>query len=80
MEAGAGRTDAGWRWFALAAALSLVTMPVTAIWFLGVGGLVTGFASARSLIRGEAALSVVHQVGLGLLVGPAVYLLLAVLD
>jgi hypothetical protein len=65
------------------AAVSLVTMPLTAIWFLllGLVALVISFifsAVQASPRQRERTLSVGGSSGLGLLVGPLVYLTLAV--
>lgn len=65
------------------AAVSLVTMPLTAIWFLLLGfvALVISFTySAVQVSPRQRArtLSVGGSIGLGLLVGPLVYLTLAV--
>jgi hypothetical protein len=69
------------RWPALgiAAFISLITMPITAIWFLFLGGLalgILGFVGAFADDRDglEAPISA----ALGLLAGPLVYLSLAV--
>ena len=66
-----------WQRFGIAALVSLVTMPLTAMWFLLAGGalLVAGLlppALGRSSTAGTMAF-----VGLGLLVGPAIYISLA---
>ena len=65
------------------AAVSLVTMALTAIWFLLLGflALVSSFifsAVQASPQERERTLSVGGSIGLGLLVGPLVYLTLAV--
>ncbi len=68
---------------ALAAVLSLLTSPVTAIWFLLIAPLVlalsaiVAFLARSSLDRSERALRLGLSVGVGLLVGPAVYIGLA---
>lgn len=73
-----------WVWFAVAGALSILTMPLTAVWFVFVGFAVMAVCAAwaatrrdeqqRSDILGKGA-----ALGTGLLLGPAVYLALAVL-
>jgi hypothetical protein len=66
------------------AALSLVTMPITAIWFLYLGPIV-GFGGAimATLRRTEAekqrTVRTTVSIALGLLAGPFVYLALALL-
>jgi hypothetical protein len=71
-----------WRGAAVAAAISLVSMPLTAIWFLLLAPLtlVAGAIAAaltRSSRRTEEILGLAGGIGLGLLLGPAVYLALA---
>lgn len=63
--------------------ISLVTMPITAVWFLMLAplSLVAGSvaaALARSERRRIDLLTFALSLGLGLLVGPAVYVALAV--
>ena len=61
-----------------AAFVSMVTMPLTAIFFFLIGsGLVIG-ALIVGLLRGGALLGRIGCVGLGLLVGPAIYVILAI--
>jgi hypothetical protein len=63
-------------------AVSAVTMSLTAIWFLLIGFLVfigTAIAAVVRPSRGPQLLSVGGSIGLGLLVGPTIYLGLAVL-
>lgn len=64
----------------VAALVSVVTMPLTAVWFLLVGGvlLLAGLVPAALGRTSEVGLSAL--VGLGLLVGPAIYISLAVLQ
>lgn len=64
-------------------AVSLVTMPLTAVWFLGLAmvllaATVAFAAVARQPRRSRHAVGTGASVALGLLVGPAVYLALAV--
>ncbi len=71
-----------WSWFLPAAAVSLVTMPLTAMWFLLLGVLTVvlsaGWAATeRSGPRRQAGPAAAGSLGLGLLVGPVVYLGLA---
>jgi hypothetical protein len=69
------------RWAVVAAAVvSVVTMPITAMWFLLAGGvlLLAGLVPAalgRASTVGRAAF-----VGLGLLVGPTIYVALALVQ
>jgi multisubunit Na+/H+ antiporter MnhG subunit len=68
---------------ALAAALSLITSPVTAVWFLLLGPLVmmllamAAAVSRTSLDQGERVLRIGASVGVGLLAGPLLYITLA---
>src|SRR5690606_26631475 len=71
-----------WRVAAIAAAISVASMPLTAIWFLLLApvALVVGAvaaALARSPRRQEAVLGLSGGIGLGMLAGPIVYLTLA---
>jgi hypothetical protein len=65
---------------ALAAALSLITSPVTAVWFLLLGPFVmmlSAIAAAvfrTSLDQGERVLRIGASVGVGLLAGPLLYI------
>jgi hypothetical protein len=77
-----GRAPLDWRWFAPAAALSILTSPLTAVWFLLFGFLglvVTAVVAARraDLGRRADAVTVGASLSLGVLVGPAMYLALA---
>lgn len=67
------------RWAAVlsAAVVSIVTMPLTAMWFLLLGGLLVIGALMRCLVRDHANLGAVGSTGLGLLAGPAIYIGLA---
>jgi hypothetical protein len=70
-----------WRYFAPTAVVSLLTMPLTAVWFLLLGFLVLVVAAAAAATKPEAVkqqrtLQTGGNVAGGLLVGPAVYLLL----
>lgn len=69
-----------WNAAALAALISVVTMPLTAMWFLLAGGvlLVAGLTSAA--VAGAPRLGPVGRLGLGLLVGPTIYLGLALIQ
>jgi hypothetical protein len=69
-----GILPGGRRWFVGGALLSLVTMPLTATWFLALGGLVVGVTSLVQVLRHDPTWSGGQLLGLGLLVGPAVYL------
>lgn len=68
-----------WRMLVPAAALSLVTMPFTGIWFLALGGVVMVVAGFLAAFRQPEPASGLGSTGLGLLLGPAVYLALAVI-
>jgi len=70
-------SDGQWRRTGLAAALSIVTMPVTAIWFLLIGGLMFATSAAVAAVNRAPRLGSSGFVGLGLLAGPAAYLTLA---
>ncbi|HEX6569644.1 MAG TPA: hypothetical protein VF015_10775 [Acidimicrobiales bacterium] len=87
---GDGVWDAGvgcgirWGYVLALAALSVLTMPITAIWFLLLGGatlLAGAVAAALRRTPGDraATLCTVASVAIGVLVGPAVYLSLALL-
>ncbi|MET0904136.1 MAG: hypothetical protein ABWZ52_12915 [Acidimicrobiales bacterium] len=65
---------------AIGAVASLVTMPLTAMWFLLVGGGVLVAGLVRALVGGTPWLGLGGSVGFGLLVGPAVYIGLAVVQ
>lgn len=73
-----------WSWLLPAAAVSLVTMPLTAMWFLLIGVLTVvlsaGWAATeRSEPPRQAGPAAAGSLGLGLLVGPVVYLSLALI-
>jgi hypothetical protein len=75
------RADA---WFVTVGAASLLTMPLTAIWFLLLGPVAlmvaaTVAALRRSPLEQAETLRIGVSIGLGLLVGPAVYLSLALI-
>ena len=65
---------------AIAAVLSVVTMPVTAMWFLLLGGLLLVGGLLPMALGRTSTVGVQVYVGLGLLVGPVVYLSLAALQ
>ncbi len=72
-----------WPVAAVVGVVSLITMPITAMWFLALGplSLVGGAiaaASTRSQRRATDILATTAGVGIGLLAGPALYLTLAV--
>lgn len=72
------------RWFLPAAVVSLLTMPVSALWFLLVGPLVFMGAAVVALAQRDPdtksrAVVAGTAFGLGVLTGPAVYLVLAAL-
>jgi hypothetical protein len=67
------------------AVLSLLTMPLTAIWFLLLAEIVFVVTGVAAVVQGrtpagDRALACGFSVGLGLLAGPAVYLALAVVS
>lgn len=69
------------RWGAAAAVTSVLTMPLTAVWFLFLGFgvlIVAALSAARDEERKDEILEFGGFVGFGLLVGPAIYLTLAV--
>ncbi len=73
-----------WRFFAPTAVVSLLTMPLTAVWFLQLGFLVLMVTAAVATtkpepVKQQRTLQTGGNVAGGLLVGPAVYLLLWVL-
>jgi hypothetical protein len=71
-----------WQVLTGVAAVSVLSMPLTAIWFLLAGFLVflgAAIAAVVRPLRGPQLLSVGGSVGLGLLMGPTVYLGLALL-
>ena len=65
------------RTFAVAAVVSVVTMPITVMWFLLAGGVLLAAGLLPATFRHGPRLGVASLVGLGLLVGPAVYIGLA---
>lgn len=73
------------RLVAATALVSLLTMPLTAVWFLLLGSLLmagsaVAAATRRSPDAQAATLGTGVSVAAGLLVGPAVYLLMAVVS
>lgn len=64
----------------VSAAVSVVTMPVTAVWFLLLGGLLVVVGLVPAVLGRSATAGAATFVGLGLLVGPAIYLALALLQ
>ena len=76
----APRTGGQWRKAGVAAVISIVTMPLTAIWFMVVGGAMVAVSAAVAAVKRSPALGAAGFVGLGLLVGPAVYVSLAALQ
>jgi hypothetical protein len=71
-----------WQVLGVVGLVSLITMPVTAIWFLFLGSLTfvtTAVYAAilRSPERTAAVLRTGTSIGVGLLIGPVVYLSLA---
>jgi hypothetical protein len=68
------------RTVAIAAVVSVVTMPLTAVWFLLIGGVLLVAGLLPTAIGRAPRPSRAAFVGLGLLVGPAVYLGLALLQ
>jgi len=65
--------------FAVASVISIVTMPLTAMWFLLIGIVLNGAAGILLAFgsRRPAAITIL-SVGAGVLVGPVIYLGLAV--
>jgi hypothetical protein len=66
------------------ALVSLLTMPLTAVWFMLLGGLLMAASAAAAATRRSpdaqvATLGTGVSIAAGLLAGPAVYLLLALL-
>jgi hypothetical protein len=76
----ASHNRAALRVLALGGVISVVTMPLMAMWFLLAGGVlvVGGLIPAVTGRRSEVGMPTF--VGLGLLVGPAIYISLAVLQ
>jgi hypothetical protein len=73
-----------WGYFTPTAVMSLLTIPLTAVWFLQLGFLVLMVTAAVAATKAEPVkqqrtLQTGGNVAGGLLVGPAVYLLLWVL-
>lgn len=64
----------------MAAVISIVTMPLTAIWFMVVGGAMVAMSATVAAVKRSPVLGAAGFVGLGLLVGPAVYVSLAALQ
>lgn len=77
---GADPVGSQWRRAGWAAVVSVVTMPLTAVWFLALGGLMLTASAAVAAVRRSPDLGSGGYVGLGLLVGPFIYLGLAVLN
>jgi hypothetical protein len=73
-------TASDWRTFSIAAVVSEVTMPVTAMWFLLIGGALLVVGVLPAAFRGASRLSAASLLGLGLLVGPAIYIGLALVQ
>ena len=69
-----------WRALGVAAVVSLVTMPLTAMWFLLLGGVLLIAGLLPRAVGSARTIGLAGIVGLGLLVGPAVYISLAVLQ
>ena len=65
---------------ATAAIASLLMMPLTAMWFLLIGGLLLVAGLLGAIARDDVELGAVGSVGLGLLAGPAVYIGLALVQ
>jgi hypothetical protein len=70
----------GWRTFAAAAVVSVVTMPITAMWFLLIGGVLLVAGLVATTVRRAPRHGPASLVGLGLLVGPLVYIALALVQ
>ena len=68
-----------WQRFGIAAAVSVVTMPLTAMWFLLAGGALLVAGLLPPALGRKATVGTMAFVGLGLLIGPAIYIGLAVL-
>jgi len=69
-----------WRVLGVAAVVSVVTMPLTAMWFLLIGGVLLVAGLLPRAVGSATSIGTAAIVGLGLLVGPAVYISLAVLQ
>ena len=69
-----------WRIFAAAAVVSVVTMPITAMWFLLIGGVLLVAGLVAATVRRAPRLGTASLVGLGLLVGPVIYIGLALVQ
>jgi hypothetical protein len=72
-----------WTLMAVVGLVSVVTMPITAVWFLMLAPLslvaaAVGAALARSSRQSGAVRSIGASVAAGLIIGPALYLTLAV--
>lgn len=71
-----------WKVLSGVGGVSVLTMPLTAIWFLLVGFLAllgSAIAAMFRPLQGPQVLSVGGSIGFGLLAGPTIYLGLAVL-
>ena len=69
-----------WRVLAVAAVVSVVTMPLTTMWFLLIGGVLLVVGLLPRALGSATSIGTAAIVGLGLLVGPAVYISLALLE
>ena len=69
-----------WRVLAVAAVVSIVTMPLTALWFLLIGGVVFVAGLLPRALGSAGSIGTAAITGLGLLAGPAVYISLAALQ
>ena len=74
------RPTSSWRVAGTAALASMLTMPLTAMWFLLLGGILIVGSLAVAAVREAPRLGPAAFAGLGLLAGPAIYLGLAVLQ
>lgn len=72
-----GATASDWRTLGMAAVVSVLTMPITAMWFLLIGGALVVVGLLPAVLRAGGRVGGAALVGLGLLVGPAIYLSLA---
>lgn len=77
LTAATSMSSGGYR-FSVAAVVSVVTMPITAVWFLLIGGALLVAGLLPAVLGGSSRLGGASLVGLGLLVGPALYIGLAV--
>ena len=69
-----------WRIFSVAAVVSVVTMPITAMWFLLIGGVLLVAGLLPATVRHAPSLGAASLVGLGLLLGPVIYIGLALVQ